>query len=841
MLHPVGWNYRSNQQCEKEIDAQVRYLVALTGCDAHLLSMPMPYPVSAWARNYDLNTPNPVDQKAWDKHLNTKQRSLRYGNLGENITMVGVTLGARNPINTMLDRFRPGAVREATRFADEIAVLTEALSHVAQPANQREVEWLLHQTRGCSLPTPPASPLHGKTPMGPYDLAGIYDNVEVVPGRIGARSTHLVGATRLVTTPDGETTTKEFERWVTVVAMGRTEPLTIPEKHSPWLAYAQQFPGVITSVRFTVVSGPDAAKAVEAKIKLVQEQAEQIAQHGMTPQPNLHRVLGRAIAMQDQMQESHSAHATRVKVWARFAISAPTEAETATKVQQFRKHMEKYNIATEPPKAQEALYRELTPGEPLATTAHRRVMPVRMFAAAVPQVSSAIGDRQGTHFGHTVGVVKAPCIWDMWLGMEQNDAGGFTPVVGEMGSGKSSFLGYCIAMAIFRGIFTTALDPSGLLAKVAQWGPIKDHTDVIDLLTSPPGSLSPFSVVPEPRIEHARQDPKTLELPEDEREEYAARLHADNVVDAAITRKALAVDVLRNCLPKGLNRDPNTEVLLMQAVRATHGLQTSSLTVALDALAAMKDKHAQVLHATLQEIREHPYARLFLGAGYQHTAFSKTDPTPSDKTGLIITMSGLVLPDPTSDRDTWSMAERLAVPLLNLAAHYTSSRIYRRPMNERKLFAGDEFHFFAAWPSGRALTSRLERDSRKWNLRVLAASQDTVTAMSSQDASSALVSDAIIFNISANSPEQQKAGLKILNIPSGFEKVLSDLRSRRDERNPNAPKWRDAMVRINGEPGRVRFTYGDEPDLQRLLITTPAPAKREGSTATTDEEWFAHA
>ena len=97
--------------------------------------------------------------------------------------------------------------------------------------------------------------------------------------------------------------------------------------------------------------------------------------------------------------------------------------------------------------------------------------------------------------------------------------------------------------------------------------------------------------------------------------------------------------------------------------------------------------------------------------------------------------------------------------------------------------AVDEAHFMADWPSGRALGAKLERDSRKWNARVLMASQDTLTALSSQKASKALISDAVIFNISASEPEQQRGALELLQVPRGhgYERTVSSLRPSDDE------------------------------------------------------------
>ncbi len=95
-----------------------------------------------------------------------------------------------------------------------------------------------------------------------------------------------------------------------------------------------------------------------------------------------------------------------------------------------------------------------------------------------------------------------------------------------------------------------------------------------------------------------------------------------------------------------------------------------------------------------------------------------------DTTLTVLTMPGLVLPPRNVAREHWSTSEQMAVPLLHLASWYASRAIYGREMHERKLVALDEIHFLGEWGAGRALFTRLGRDSRKWNTCVLAASQN---------------------------------------------------------------------------------------------------------------------
>ena len=162
-------------------------------------------------------------------------------------------------------------------------------------------------------------------------------------------------------------------------------------------------------------------------------------------------------------------------------------------------------------------------------------------------------------------------------------------------------------------------------------------------------------------------------MPIDEQRDAATELHARNITIAAIERKALAVDVMRNSLPQGLFKHAKTEYILQQAVRATEGRYTSSLATALSALKDSGDDHAATLYATLMEISEHPHARLFFSAGYmQHRGDGPSGIDAIDKTLLVLTMGGLVLPKASDSRDMWGVSERPrgAAAVAGVALHH---------------------------------------------------------------------------------------------------------------------------------------------------------------------------
>src|SRR5438045_9357658 len=131
----------------------------------------------------------------------------------------------------------------------------------------------------------------------------------------------------------------------------------------------------------------------------------------------------------------------------------------------------------------------------------------------------------------------------------------------------------------------------------------------------------------------------------------------------------------------------------------------------------MDDDDAHELSALLLGAAEMPLAMLFFGS-----------PPPSmlgaDSALTVITMAGLRLPDLKIEREYWSAEEALALPMLHTAHRLAVRRCYGGDMGRRKLVGLDEAHFMEGWRSGRSFLVRLARDSRKWHLGALVASQN---------------------------------------------------------------------------------------------------------------------
>jgi len=140
-------------------------------------------------------------------------------------------------------------------------------------------------------------------------------------------------------------------------------------------------------------------------------------------------------------------------------------------------------------------------------------------------------------------------------------------------------------------------------------------------------------------------------------------------------------------------------------------------------------------------------------------------------------MQGMTLPRPGSPREEWTDGESLAVELLNLASWLTQRTIYTADRNLRKGVALDETHFLSQIPTGKVLIDRLARDSRKFNVRALFASQLAGDLLRVPGFASLV--DAVFVG-RTDDAEAQAEALRLLRVPTdvGYEEMLGTLSPR---------------------------------------------------------------
>ena len=203
-------------------------------------------------------------------------------------------------------------------------------------------------------------------------------------------------------------------------------------------------------------------------------------------------------------------------------------------------------------------------------------------------------------------------------------------------------------------------------------------------------------------------------------------------------------------------------------------------------------------------------------------------------------MQGMALPRPGSPREEWTDGESLAVELLNLASWLTQRTIYTADRNLRKGVALDETHFLSQIPTGKVLIDRLARDSRKFNVRALFASQLAGDLLRVPGFASLVNA---VFVGRTDDEEAQAEALRLLRVPTdvGYEEMLGTLspRPRHDDRPDDTPRqfvFADGhggveKIRIDLEGPHLehlRETLDTNPDARRVRPLPSAPVEIAG-------------
>jgi hypothetical protein len=380
------------------------------------------------------------------------------------------------------------------------------------------------------------------------------------------------------------------------------------------------------------------------------------------------------------------------------------------------------------------------------------------------------------------------------------------------------------------------LDPSGPLAALCQMPELREFAEHIDLAKAPAGTLSPWAVVPEPQRGH-----------------FDAAEDFDEAVDEArAERKTLSIDIARMLLPAQIDANPHTEPLLLRAIREVGAERDRSYWMVIgrlreyaglnfdgttgspgpeagfdhrlrDEAAAM---HAQTLADLLADTAETRQGRLFFPP-LAHAGGDQADRQPRAEAVLtVITMSGLVLPNPTVPREHWSFTERMSVPALHLASWYATRAIYGLPRHVRKVLALDECHFLAMWPVGRALFQRVGRDTRKYNVCCLAASQDPADTLNMDVANH--VAGAFVGRIEDEQVAADALRLLGVQTDAGYEHAIGTLSQMGPDGIP--PDYREFVFRDpDGNVDRFVADLSYNPALLAVVNTDARPTGDRGS------------
>ncbi|MEV4762737.1 ATP-binding protein [Micromonospora chokoriensis] len=802
-LPEVRWAFRPDAEREALLSAISEQYAGLAGFRLHLRRTTRPFPADEWARTIDAHTAAPLADvpgtTGWADHLVAAQRHLMAVNHAEGQTYLGVTFARRSLGDSLTERMlrtfgrgtAEGERRKLGRTVEQFDEVLGAFGMRGRRVTAQELEWLLYRSVAlCMAPPGTLSPVtDGRWERG--DLLALTEQVERYRTPYGS-------TVKLVNRMTGE------ERHVAVLAVGRMEPLEIPERHEPWLHFHERLPWPMEiSTRVDILGSGDSFRNLEHRLRMIRSQQLDYAEHGIDAPPELERLAKRALVIGDEMTTGLPVDSARAHGWHRIAVGGRTREECLERARRLiQLYSRELRISLQHPKNQDWLAREFIPGEPIANTGYVRRMPVPLLAAALPQAASNVGDRRGDLIGRTAGTCRRPVFLDLHFPMEVRERSGLAVFVAEPGGGKSTLLGALGYLAARRGVQVTLLDPSGPLARLCSMPELRPYSRVLNLTGSEHGTLAPYSLIPTPL-----------------RTEFGTGAAGDREFEIAVSnaraeRRMLVQDICMMLVPPQVAREASTATLFRHAVRQVPAEETSTLDDVVSCLGRLDDDAGKELANLLLDTAEMPLAMLFFGRPPEGLL-------GADAALTVITMAGLRLPDLKIEREYWSAEEALALPMLHTAHRLAVRRCYGGSMSSRKLVGLDEAHFMEGWRSGRSFLVRLARDSRKWNLAALVASQNPrdILGLDVQN----LVSTVFVGRI-AEDAEIASEALRLLRVPvnDGYEATLASL-SAADTNSASRLGFREFVMRdVDGRVQKVRVDVSYVEGLLDHLDTTPA-------------------
>ena len=845
----LSWTFRPEGDRLAYVAAAAARIASLAGRRCHLRVTSRPFEAASWAAAFDTAVrgpagpgdrrprdamPGPCEQHpwrsqpgcpscvpgaAWIDFLLHQQRRMRQSHLASRDVYLGVEVTARGAAHRLLGQAWSRAARaERASFAQQAEIVRAAVEGAGlggRPATPEELRWLL--IRSCSIGLPAPLPVSQDPRPAPFAIPAATPDVTTKEGLDAwaedfAWAAEPFGQTVQVTRPaDGATA---YATVLTIADMTGQQELA---GDSPWIQRTDHLPfGVDWLVTFDVLDPKQVARVMGRQADKIRAQYTHITEHGQDPPPAMQRQMDAVRRIEEEAENSAMLGGAYVYAWPRIAVTGQTPDEVRGRVAAVTELYAPGMTVRQPPN-QFRLLREFIPGEPLAAAGGKRFMHAELLAAGGAAASVQAGQWYGFPLGATTRTACKPVQWDPWFLMERANRSGLVTVTGSPGGGKSALAGSTIYQLTRAGIPVTVLDPSGMLDRLCRIPVLAGHARAVNLLESPPGTLSPYAMIPEPRLGDYRFGPDGQLLPEQAAQ--AAWQAACRTAEAA--RRALAEDIIKMLLPPRVLAESGAEDAIGEAVRRAPADAHSSpwdVILQLQGIAEWGlQNRGPLLASRLQALAEHPLAQLF---------FPRPDADPAELTTgrrllTVMTLRGLVVPDSGRRPEDYSVEERLSIPVLHLAAQLVRRMQFDLPRQSRKAVFLDEAHWLARDAVGVQTMNELARDSRKNNMLAFLISQNPADLLTAGVAN--LIGAAFAFR--TEGAEELAATCGLLGLPAGHghEARIAGLSAAALAGSGQSGEclFRDGC----GGLEQLQIDLGGDPDLLAALSTTPgAPA-----------------
>jgi hypothetical protein len=829
-LGPARWDYTS-------LDAKAALLEAVADGWAHLLGRDLqervtnrPHPVADWARRLDERTPHPADERLWREHLLRMQRRVGQAGMDDKIVYRYFTVGQIDPDIDLLGQTlayylhgtQPAAeVRKVLAEEKQVADAVGGPGWRAKRMTERDAGWLRTRSLAPGLPAPLPTRPEG------WDEG----DIDVMSNDVRWHEDPLARSVQVAAWRDG----RKITRHAMVLTVSRMDDLGYPENGlDPWQAYAERATdpdGRPFAVEWNLVGRLMTGQELKSRSELDLNKADSIKDsyiaHGERPPGYTEQ----GIAVAEEAKNQIATGAARVS--GRFVGSVnalvigedlvdengrvvkPADEVAEERAAALRRLYGGNELRMEltVPTAQSIKLREFIPGEPVDRKGYQRQIRLDYLSAGLPNVSAAVGDDRGPYLGFTRGAARRPFFHDPHYATEGRKHLGRSQncwlVTGTLGSGKSVLLGAVADVEAGRGIRVVVRDPSGPLMRLCEMPDLAPHATALNLLRGAPGTLSPPSLVREPR-----------------REEFLIGTGVDEdayrqaVAEARGERRALSIDIARRCLEADLYNEPHTREVLRAAAdlatEATGWHDRTSLWDLIAGLNRLNDPHALRVANALTSASQMPMLSL-LFPPFGHSGEFMA-PTLVDRYLTVISTPGIRRAPDGAPREDWSPAELAADPVMRLTAQFTNRLLFDKPMNERAVAIFDEAEDMTDTGAGRHMLNRLGRDHSKWNIAVYLGLKNVTDQMMGTELRN-FVAGAFVGRVASREPAE--AMLRVLNVDDRrYASRLMNLSSTRP--------GEFVHLDLDGQVGGIKVDLDYYPLLKEYLLTDPTP---EGSDA----------
>lgn len=702
VLDGAPWNMRPQGERDAVLANQTLRWADLVGHRVHLRVTRHPVAHAALAEKLDKTSPNRLPDvdgaQSWGAHLEATQRRIVQQQLSESAVYLGVRLTTKqihpNKLHILLDR-KHAANEQMQRLRSDLDRITAVIGGDGFRGSRctgMGLAWLFHGSVGLHLPV---SILAMAGSDGTWERAHIAQFTEPVQVTAAPYARYLdVTALR-----DGY----EHRKLVRVLSVGQMRARNTDDpSRAPWMGFTASLPFPVEwSGQFDVMA-PETQIDHATRMKTRAHDMQQAyAEARELPPPRLGRALEDAIRVEDELSDAPTEVATRLVGHWRLALAADTASDldrlTELTTQAFARDQK---ITVGESYGQYDLYREFTPGEQVRIHGFEHTLPTRFMAAAVPNLSTAVGTPTGPYLGFTIGAGSRPVLFDTTHGPRRNKSG-LGLFVSDPGGGKSTLAGAIADDSARRGYATVVFDPSGPMANLCRVPHLAPYARHIDLLSAQPGTLNPYRLIPDPD----RNDPEAKALMRDAEAERR-ELMTDVLLmlvppsmmtgDQGATRRAIETAVATAAAGYGANP--------WQVIEKLAGLGEAGATLAEYLTTTVQTRGSRLIFPD----RERPYETVDPELGAVLT---------------VITMAGITPPAKGAAREHWTRSEQVALPLLHLAARFAAKAMYSS--KEPTTIIMDEAGIVGSGAgSYSAFLVRASRDSRKWNACVIVASQN---------------------------------------------------------------------------------------------------------------------